>query len=403
MTDRKKFLFVFTVLISSLAAVSCSKWYAKYGISSESELKVAGAIPVLIRAVRSDNCRDSYYGAEYLAKVGRESQEAANALGGALHGSCAVKNGYYLCQFLGSMGNLGTNFLLAAARSPDEVMRYNAVVGMAKLSEPSSEIVALLAEKVESVDPLDEYGARQESFNSLAALGPKAKAALPALMRATTDDTWGYYAIECIGNMRYADPSALQKLEYLAENGANMEIARESLGKLQIKISAHTVVDDITTATGQTPAAKPAKVLPPQPKVARKDIVVAVFDVQDVSNVFRKNVLNQLTIYLMNQVTISAGYRVIPREQLRKSMLDQKGDTYKRCFDASCQIELGRALAAQKMLTTQLLKVGKQCMVVTNMFDLRTETTDKAASTKTDCSETALVAALEDIAKQLAN
>lgn len=128
--------------------------------------------------------------------------------------------------------------------------------------------------------------------------------------------------------------------------------------------------------------------------------IVAVFDVHDPTGLFDKPTLLQLTTYLSTALTQYAGFSVIPRDQLRSRLLDQKKETYKDCFAESCQIELGRALAAQKSLATQLLKVGSKCAVSANLLDLKTETIDKGALVETSCSADDLMEAMKKVANQ---
>jgi hypothetical protein len=398
MTNISKVSYFCLVLGMTVLPAACGPWYAKWGIKSNSELHSTQAIPSLVKAVSSSSCRDVYYAGEILGQIGRDSQTASDALKQAIYGPCGDSYGYYMAQWLAQTGSYSEPALIELANSPNATMRYNAVASMAMLTQPSPEVIAVLAAKIASSDPLD-VDAQQEAFTVLGKHGTQAKGALPALEKMATNETWGWYAIQCIGKIGYPAKSTMDLLKLLSEQGpdATKDIALETYKKLKVLGFAQGV------AANPNPLPETKVVQPVLPKVKKKtNIIIAVFDVEDVSNVFKKRVLNQLTIYLMNQVTIHAGFRVIPREQLKKRIAEQKGASYKKCFDESCQIELGRALAAQKTLSTQLLKVGKQCMVVSNIFDLKTETTEKAASAKTNCTETALVGALEAIAQQIA-
>jgi len=129
--------------------------------------------------------------------------------------------------------------------------------------------------------------------------------------------------------------------------------------------------------------------------------IIAVFDVFDASKRIDKETLAQLTTYLGTALTKSGKYSVIPRDQLRARLLEEKKGTYRECVEESCQIELGKTLAAQKTLATQLLQVGKKCAVTANLFDLKTETAEKGAMVNTGCSPDELLDAMNQIAKQL--
>jgi hypothetical protein len=131
--------------------------------------------------------------------------------------------------------------------------------------------------------------------------------------------------------------------------------------------------------------------------------IVAVFDVDDQARALRAAALAQLTEYLATKVT-QAGYQVVPRDQLRSRISAEKRESYKSCFEQRCQIELGRALAAQKSLATKLLRVGGQCVLTSQLYDLKTETAERAASAKSaSCGEGALLVAIDELARQLSN
>jgi hypothetical protein len=132
-----------------------------------------------------------------------------------------------------------------------------------------------------------------------------------------------------------------------------------------------------------------------------RDVVLAIFDVEDASKQFDAAVTDQLTEYIAARVSGLAGYRVIPRDQVRARLQEQKAEGYKACYEESCQIEIGKALAAEKSLTTKLLRVGDACLMTSTLFDLKTETTERAASAKTPCGATALVGGVDQIMEQL--
>jgi len=143
----------------------------------------------------------------------------------------------------------------------------------------------------------------------------------------------------------------------------------------------------------------------PKPAVAAakkgSPSIVAVFDIHDASKKLEKDALVQLTNYLGTLLTQSGIYKVIPQDQLRQNLLDEKKGSFKECFDERCQIELGKALSAEKTLATTLIQVGNKCAVTANLFDLKTETTEKGASVETGCSPDDLLSAMKSIAGQL--
>jgi hypothetical protein len=129
--------------------------------------------------------------------------------------------------------------------------------------------------------------------------------------------------------------------------------------------------------------------------------VIAVFDVQDAAKSFDGPTTDQLTEYLVARVS-EVGYRVVPRDQLRTQLVEAKVEGYKECFEQSCQIELGKAAAAEKSLATKILRIGDACAMTSTLYDLKSETTERAASARTDCSASALLGGVDRIVEQLA-
>jgi hypothetical protein len=124
-------------------------------------------------------------------------------------------------------------------------------------------------------------------------------------------------------------------------------------------------------------------------------VVLAVFDVVDASRSLDPSTLDQLTDYLATRVAEALGYRVVPRDQIRARLAEGKAASYKACVDQSCQIELGKALAAQTRRSCS-------CALTGTLYDLRTETTAAAASTRTNCSSDALLSGIDQLIASMA-
>jgi len=147
-----------------------------------------------------------------------------------------------------------------------------------------------------------------------------------------------------------------------------------------------------------------AEVAPPAPTLepgTRRE-VLAVFDIQDVNGHLEEKELSQLTAFLATAMATTGKFNVVPREQLRERLLDEKRASYRQCFNNACQIELGKAVAAEKTLATQLLEVGKECAVVANLYDLHSETSSAAAMVQTGCEKGKLMGAMKQVAEQIA-
>jgi hypothetical protein len=133
---------------------------------------------------------------------------------------------------------------------------------------------------------------------------------------------------------------------------------------------------------------------PPEPRA-----IVAVFDVE--STELSPTTLEALTEYLAARLA-ETSFLVVPRAELRTRLQQAQADSYRACVDERCQLELGRELAAQKTLATKILRLGAQCQLTSVLYDLRTATTERAATREAPCREDALLAAMRAVADQLA-
>jgi outer membrane protein OmpA-like peptidoglycan-associated protein len=115
--------------------------------------------------------------------------------------------------------------------------------------------------------------------------------------------------------------------------------------------------------------------------------VVAVFDFKAQGLKVHQHTLVILTDYLAAQLAGAGAFAVVPRGVIKRRLAKQKVSSYRRCYDQSCQIEIGRELAAAKSLAPTLIKLGRRCIVTLTLFDLRKATTDRAASAAGGCSE----------------
>lgn len=133
---------------------------------------------------------------------------------------------------------------------------------------------------------------------------------------------------------------------------------------------------------------------------AKEGPIVAVFDVEDCGAGIPGEVLSNLTDYL-SAMLIEGGYQVIPRAQIRERLEATKKGSYRKCIDQACQIELGRELAAQKSLSTKVLKIGSECRVTGTLYDLKRAAAERAATAASACGQNDLLKAIEEVAGKL--
>jgi hypothetical protein len=143
--------------------------------------------------------------------------------------------------------------------------------------------------------------------------------------------------------------------------------------------------------------------VPPLSKAAEpsKPIIV-VFTIQQAKKIkLTPRTLSTLSDYLSTRLAATGAFQVVPREEIRKRLREQKKASYRECYDTSCQIELGRELAAQKSLATQLMVIGKKCVLTSNLYDLKRAATERGATASGGCTEESLMGSIDALVDQL--
>jgi hypothetical protein len=129
--------------------------------------------------------------------------------------------------------------------------------------------------------------------------------------------------------------------------------------------------------------------------------IVAVFPIEAKQVKIRRKTLEVLNVFLPARLAASGAFQIVPRRELSDRLRKQKKASYKLCYDQKCQIELGRELAAQKTLSTQILKIGKKCVVTSSLYDLKKAATERGATSEGKCSEEGLMTSVKNIVYQL--
>lgn len=183
-------------------------------------------------------------------------------------------------------------------------------------------------------------------------------------------------------------------------------------------VKAFTALADQLAAKREELFAKIADVAPSPERVAtvtpveneaRTTWIVAVMEISDVNADDKKKAVDtKLIRNLSDQLRVfvaQRGVRVIDRGQQERAIRDMlqeaKAESYKSCFDASCQIPLGKALAASHVLRSQVTQFGSACVLNGELIDLKSEVTIAAGSARSDCSEEGFLIASETVTTAL--
>ena len=192
--------------------------------------------------------------------------------------------------------------------------------------------------------------------------------------------------------MVYGQQKLLIGAELPGHSGARMEIDYPT-EREGIELLLHPKGEDKPEANGMLGALAA--------HYPRRAPVVAVFDLHDAAGLLQPAEHEQLTAYLATRLAEARKGRVVPREQLRERLTDQKREGHRPCYEERCQIALGKALAAEKSLSATLMRVGERCALTLNLYDLETETAERGASVKADCRLEALLEAVERAVERL--
>ena len=141
------------------------------------------------------------------------------------------------------------------------------------------------------------------------------------------------------------------------------------------------------------------------PSLAQDKPILAVMEIEDKTGKFEGKDLEAATEYLSTLLIASGKYSVVEkgRQEAKKKQVvkDLKRETYDACYDDKCRIELGRALAADTLLSCSILGMGKTCTLTCRMVPLEKEVAARAGIGKFECSLEAMSEAIEAIAAQL--
>lgn len=154
-------------------------------------------------------------------------------------------------------------------------------------------------------------------------------------------------------------------------------------------------------AAGAQPSAEPvaAPATPADAAPPRLGPIVAAFAIE--APALSAGERTTLTDVLAAWLTRTAGHRVVPGATLKARLAASKVESYRACVDEACQIEIGKALAAEKVVSTKIARDGRACLVTSTLYDLRTEAAERAAVVRGGCALGELTRMMEAVAEQL--
>lgn len=131
-----------------------------------------------------------------------------------------------------------------------------------------------------------------------------------------------------------------------------------------------------------------------------QDAVVALLPME-VQGSTEAHIVDTLDALLFLELTSTGRFRFVPRRDIEAANRKVKAESLGDCVDAQCNLEIGRALAAERVLAPRLFASDGGCVVALTSFDLRTETGDWAATVKSPCDDASLREAARKLASRL--
>jgi len=146
----------------------------------------------------------------------------------------------------------------------------------------------------------------------------------------------------------------------------------------------------------------------PQTQPVREKTTVAVMRVHDEHKLLKRNLEDRMTDYIRARMGGTGRFVVIDKSRQKKSLRElirkEKKESYKDCYDATCQIPLGMALSADNILRVSVTRFGDVYTLSLELVDLAKEAAVATSTADCDGSEKgfkgAIESAVEDLARQ---
>ncbi|HPV04328.1 MAG TPA: SUMF1/EgtB/PvdO family nonheme iron enzyme [Myxococcota bacterium] len=111
---------------------------------------------------------------------------------------------------------------------------------------------------------------------------------------------------------------------------------------------------------------------------------------------------SRLTKYIGISLVVKGKFEVVPETQLRQALSLFKVEYQNDNFDDGLKSQLGREVAAQKLLELRIWKIGDLCRIIATIFDLSGAISERAAEiADIECAEEELMNGISWISDQL--
>ncbi len=126
--------------------------------------------------------------------------------------------------------------------------------------------------------------------------------------------------------------------------------------------------------------------------------LLVVFDIEDKARALRASDKRSLGEYIAAKLAETGDYRVVPMSRLRKLLRQRK---IRRCHEWGCKSSIGWEFKTHKLLATRLMRLGRQCVLTSNLHGLKSAAVERSATAKGACKQEALTASVERVVATL--
>ncbi|MBW2736388.1 MAG: hypothetical protein JRH20_28710 [Deltaproteobacteria bacterium] len=104
-------------------------------------------------------------------------------------------------------------------------------------------------------------------------------------------------------------------------------------------------------------------------------------------------VTDALKALLHAKLAASGAFRLLPEKSVRETLKTLRREALRNCAAGSCPMELGKALAASRVIVPELVRFGGRCMAVLTIYEVRSATAELATTEACACEESGFLAA----------
>lgn len=178
-----------------------------------------------------------------------------------------------------------------------------------------------------------------------------------------------------------------------------IDFPKEAAIRIANAVTTSERVRELVLARRRMPATTPA-ITPTSSHVS--PTVVAVLDTldrggHDLADATSNPIADLIAVRIGEQKR----YRVVLRDRVRELARAAKAASYAPHVDDRSPIALGRALAADKLVVSEIFRIGEGCVLTAEIINLETEVSERAASVTSSCAQEALLGHTERIVSQL--